>query len=47
LPFCLGATAFVALSESPGLKVTHGETVSADADGPDGSLLRAIRVKSF
>ena len=45
--FGLGATAFVALSESSGLKVTYGETVSATADGPDGSLLRAIRVKSF
>ena len=43
----LGATAFVALSESSGLKVTYGETVSANADGPDGSLLRAIWVKSF
>jgi hypothetical protein len=43
----MGATAFLHLPDNAGLKLTYGETVSANADGADGSLLRAIWVKIF
>jgi hypothetical protein len=43
----LGATAFVALSQTSGLKVTYGETVSSNAYGADGTLIRAIWLMSF
>ena len=43
----LGATAFLHLPDNAGIKVTYGETVSANADGPDGSILRAIWTKVF
>lgn len=43
----LGATVFLHLPDNAGLKVTYGETVSANDNGPDGSILRAIWVKVF
>jgi hypothetical protein len=43
----MGATAFLHLPDNAGLKLTYGETVSANADGADGRLLRAIWVKIF
>ena len=43
----LGATAFMALSKTSGLKVTYGETVSSNEYGANGSLVRAIWLMSF
>ncbi len=43
----LGATAFLHLPDNAGLKLTYGETVSANDYGPNGSILRAIWVKVF
>jgi hypothetical protein len=43
----LGATAFMALSKTSGLKVTYGETVSSNEYGANGSLIRAIWLMSF